>query len=79
MARQSQCSADRLFRQYEAIKNMSNLNFVVTYVQQCTGGKLALTECGPVWQMGVIAVLLVAAVAFLIGLRLHGHAQSARG
>jgi len=58
---------------------MNNANFVATYVQACTGGRLALTECGPVWQLGVIAVLLVAAIAFLVGLRLYGHTEAQRG
>jgi hypothetical protein len=53
---------------------MSTGNFVVNYVQACASGRLAMTECGPIWQMGVIAALLVLAVAALLFLRLRAGA-----
>jgi hypothetical protein len=58
---------------------MGSQDFLVTYVQACSNGKLALSECGPVWQIGVIAALLASAILVLIVLRMHTYAQSARG
>jgi hypothetical protein len=55
---------------------MDSQNFILTYAQACTGGKLTLSECGPVWQFGVIAVLLASAIAVLIVLRMRTYAQS---
>lgn len=43
--------------------------FVASYVQACTSGKLPVSECGPVWQLGIIATLLTLAVLTLIALR----------
>jgi len=40
-------------------------------VDACASGRLRVSDCGPVWQMGVIAVLLVIMVATLVVLRLH--------
>ncbi len=57
---------------------MDSQNFVVTYARACGSGNLPFSECGPVWQCGLIAVFLVAAVALLIMLRLHAYTQSAR-
>jgi hypothetical protein len=54
---------------------MGSQDFLVTYVQACSNGKLALSECGPVWQIGIIAVLLASAIAVLIVLRLRAYAQ----
>lgn len=50
---------------------MGNQEFIVAYVQACTRGALGAGDCGPVWQMGVIGALLVAAVLTLIILRLR--------
>ena len=55
---------------------MSNQNFIFGYIEACAGGSLRLTDCGPVWQMGVIAVLLVLAIAVLAMLRLRVDPQS---
>lgn len=57
---------------------MGSQNFILTYAQACSSGKLALSECGPVWQFGVIAVLLMSAITILIVLRMRAYAQSAR-
>ncbi len=54
---------------------MSTSSFVISYVQACASGKLALGECGPMWQMLVIAVLLVLAVGTLLVLRLRSGAM----
>lgn len=50
---------------------MGNLAFLFNYVQSCTGGKLPSSECGAVWQLLIIAVLLVLAVSTLIVLRVR--------
>jgi hypothetical protein len=46
-------------------KKMSNQGFVLAYVQSCTAGDLGMAECGPVWQLAVIAALLFAAIMTL--------------
>ena len=53
---------------------MSDTDFILNYVQGCASGKLSLSECGPIWQMAVIAALLVFAVAALLILRLRAGA-----
>lgn len=58
---------------------MGSENFILTYVQACTGGKLPFSDCGPIWQLGVIAALLAAAIMFLILLRMRPQGQSAQG
>lgn len=55
---------------------MGNLGFVVTYVQSCADGKLGAGDCAPVWQLGVIAALLVIAVTTLLVLRLRARLRS---
>ena len=50
---------------------MGSQNFIVNYVQACTSGKLPFSECGPIWQMFVIAAFLVAAIATLLVLRMR--------
>jgi hypothetical protein len=55
-----------------------NEHFVVSYVQACGTGKLALSECAAVWQMGVIGLLLVSAIAALLVLRMRDRADSAQ-
>lgn len=57
---------------------MTSKDFVLDYVSACTGGNLPLSECGPVWQLGIIAALLVAAVLSLVVLRALAHMKSAR-
>jgi hypothetical protein len=57
---------------------MGNDNFVLRYVQDCIGGQLTLSDCGPVWQLSVIAVLLAAAILFLILLVMRPQGQSAQ-
>ena len=58
---------------------MNNQNFIFGYVEACASGSLRLADCGPVWQMGVIAVLLASAIAVLIMLRWRAGPQSAPG
>lgn len=56
---------------------MDNENFILRYVQSCIGGKLTFSECGPVWQFGVIAALLLTAMIFLLALIMRPQQQSA--
>ena len=51
---------------------MGNRGIVVEYVRSCTAGALGVSDCGPVWQLAVIAALLAAAVTILIVVRLRG-------
>lgn len=58
---------------------MGSDNIVLTFVEACTSGKLSFAECGPVWQFGTIAVLLVAAIVFLVMLTMRPQGQSTQG
>ncbi len=58
---------------------MDGGNFVLIYVQACAGGKLAFADCGPVWQLGVIAALLATSTLQLILLRMRSQGQTAQG
>jgi hypothetical protein len=49
---------------------------IVEYVRSCTAGSLGMSDCGPVWQLSVIAGLLVIAVAALVILRVRAVAVS---
>ncbi len=53
---------------------MNNTDFIVTYVQTCASGKLGVSDCRPVWQLSVIAALLLIAIVTLLVLRLRAHA-----
>jgi hypothetical protein len=55
---------------------MGNQLILEAYVQACTSGKLPLSECGPVWQLGIIAALLACAVLALVVLRVHSRMKS---
>jgi len=54
---------------------MNTQNFILTYVQSCASGKLGLSECGPIWQMGVIVVFLLVAVLALVAMRFRPRSQ----
>jgi hypothetical protein len=54
---------------------VNSLAFVVTYVQSCANGRLGLGDCAPVWQLGVIAVLISAMVATLLVMRLRARQE----
>lgn len=47
---------------------MNDENFLLSYVQECASGKVPFNDCGPVWQFGVIAAMLVAAIILLLAL-----------
>lgn len=55
---------------------MGDQNFVLTYVKACTSGKLAFSECEPMWHLFIIAAFLVLAVAALLVLRMRPRARS---
>lgn len=57
---------------------MGGDHFIMSYVQACTAGKLAFSECGPVWQFTVIAVLLAVAIMFLLFLVMGPQGRSAK-
>ena len=42
--------------------------FVVWYVRGCASGAITIGECGPVWELIVIALLLLAAFLALVHL-----------
>jgi hypothetical protein len=52
------------------------MNFVWDYLYACGSGKLGLNDCGPCWQLLVMGVFLLLAVALLVIVRLRPKAQS---
>lgn len=50
---------------------MGTTDLILHYVQSCASGRLGLSDCGPIWQLGVIAALIVAAVFALLVIRFH--------
>ena len=50
---------------------MFGQDVVVGYVKACASGTLPLSECGPVWQLGIMGGLLVLAVLCLVVLRVR--------
>lgn len=56
------------------LTKMNSQTFIVSFIQYCTSGALSRSECGPVWQMMVIATLLLLAIVTLIVLRLYSAA-----
>lgn len=55
---------------------MGDRGIIIEYVRSCTAGALGMSECGPVWQLGVIAAFLVIAITALVVLRLRAIAQA---
>jgi len=55
---------------------MGDRGIVIEYVRSCTAGSLGVSDCGPVWQLGVIAALLVIALVALVVLRLRAAAAA---
>jgi hypothetical protein len=53
---------------------MGDRGIIVEYVRSCTAGALGMSDCGPVWQLGVIAGFLVLAIVTLVVLRLRAAA-----
>jgi len=55
---------------------MSNLTFLLNYMQSCMTGKFPAADCGAVWHLVVIAVLLLAAITTLVVLRVRARLQT---
>lgn len=55
---------------------MGDRGIVIEYVKSCAAGNLGLTDCGPVWQLGLIAALLVIAITALVVLRVRAVTQA---
>ena len=56
---------------------MSDQGFVLAYVKSCTTGDIGMAECGPVWQLGIIAVLLFIAIMTLALMQVRRPARNA--
>lgn len=50
---------------------MNTQDFILAYIESCASGRLNMSECGPIWQLAVIAVFLLVAVIVLAALRLR--------
>jgi len=48
---------------------VNRVQFIWQYVGSCLGNQLPAGECAPLWQFGIIILLLVFAVAALIVIR----------
>jgi hypothetical protein len=57
---------------------MDNTGLVVAYVRACIAGAPDAGDCSPVWQLGVIAVLIIIAIISLIVLRMSASAAEGR-
>jgi hypothetical protein len=55
---------------------MNTQALILNLVQSCISGRLGMSDCGPIWQLGVIAVFLLVAVVTLLALRLRSSPQS---
>ena len=55
---------------------MNNLTFILNYMQSCFSGKFPAADCGAVWHLVVIAVLLLAAISTLVVLRVRARLTS---
>jgi len=49
---------------------VGRFDFVWQYVGACIGGRLPSLECAPMWQFGIIILLLVFAIAGLVVIRM---------
>jgi len=52
------------------IPGVGRFDFIWQYVGSCISGRLSAAECAPMWQFGIIILLLVFAVAGLVVIRL---------
>lgn len=55
---------------------MGDRGIIIEYVRSCTAGALGTSDCGPVWQLGIIAAFLVLAITTLVVLRLRAAARA---
>ena len=58
---------------------MSDSDLISNYVHACLNGALKAGECGPVWQLGVIGLLIVIALFALLALRLNAMRMARAG
>ena len=49
---------------------MDRFQFIWQYVGSCVAGNLPTSECAPLWQFGIIILLLVFAVVGLVVVRI---------
>ncbi len=56
--------------------HMGTQNLILSYIQSCTSGRLGMSDCGPIWQLGVIAALLLIAVVALLVMRLRARSEA---
>jgi hypothetical protein len=56
---------------------MGEQHFIISYMRACASHALPGAECGPVWQLSIIAALVALAVMALIVLRLRGGSSTA--
>jgi hypothetical protein len=52
--------------------------FVAAYVNGCIAAAVSSGDCGPVWQLGIIAALLVVSIVTLALLRLSAYRSASR-
>ena len=45
---------------------MHTPSFIALYLRDCASGAITIGECGPVWELTVIALLLLAAILALV-------------
>ena len=55
---------------------MGDGGIIIEYVRSCTAGALGMSDCGPVWQLGIIAAFLMSAIMTLVVLRLRAAAAA---
>jgi hypothetical protein len=55
---------------------MLSQQFLFGYIEACSSGMLPLSECDPVWELGIIGALLILA---LLSLVFSVHSRGKRG
>ena len=50
---------------------MDTPSFIAWYIRGCASGAIKIGECGPVWQLTIIALLLLAAIVALVFMRIR--------
>ena len=48
------------------------MSLILSFIQSCMSGVLSTADCGPVWQLSVIAALLLVSIAALLVMRFRG-------
>jgi hypothetical protein len=55
-----------------------SVTFIEAYVDGCLSGAVSSSDCGPVWQLGVIAAILMASIMALALLRWHAYRSAGK-